>query len=172
MKTISLLLATLLLCACSTHYPNRNPVNEVFPTVTGNNLQQETIELPSHLKGEQALLLLGYKQNSQFDIDRWLIGLDMTNTKVKVYEIPTIQGFLPKLFSEQIDNGMRKGIPSALWKIVITVYENGDLIQAFTGNENPNNARVVLLDEKGNVHYFYDQGFSVDALNTLRKALI
>ncbi|MFT5294627.1 MAG: hypothetical protein ACI9YH_000633, partial [Colwellia sp.] len=56
-------------------------------------------------------MLVGYKQNSQFDIDRWLIGLDMTETKVDAYEIPTIQGLFPRMFSTLIDNGMRKGIP-------------------------------------------------------------
>lgn len=171
MKTISLLLLIGLLSACSTQHPNRNPIQDVFPTVMGNNLQEQSIVLPNHFKGEKALLLLGYKQNAQFDIDRWLIGLDMTNTNVKVYEIPTIQGFLPALFSDRIDNGMRKGTPSELWKIVITVYDQGDVIQAFTGNENPNNARVILLDENSRISYFYDRGFSVDALNTLRKTL-
>ncbi|MFB1016368.1 MAG: hypothetical protein QMC51_12040, partial [Alteromonadaceae bacterium] len=111
------------------------------------------------------------KQNSQFDIDRWLIGLDMTATDVDVYEIPTIQGLFPRMFNTMIDNGMRKGIPKALWKGVITVYEDGEKIQAFTGNEKPNNARVLLLDENGVILYFYDQGFSVNALNELRRLL-
>lgn len=62
---------------------------------------------------------------------------------------------------------MRRGIPKELWGGVITIYEDGERIQAFTGNEKPNNARVLLLDEKGNVVYFYDSGFSVAALNEL-----
>lgn len=64
---------------------------------------------------------------------------------------------------------MRNGIPRELWSIVITVYEDGETIQAFTGNERPNNARVVLLDDKGKVIHFYDRGFSVHALNDLRS---
>jgi len=115
--------------------------------------------------------LIGYRQNAQFDIDRWLIGLDMTQTKVNVFEIPAIQGFFPGLFSNQIDEGMRRGIPDELWSIVITVYKDGDTIQQFTGNEKPNNARVVLLDEAGKVIHFYDRGFSVSALNSVIDAL-
>ena len=114
---------------------------------------------------------IGYKQNSQFDIDRWLIGLDMTNTQVDVYEIPTIQGLFPRMFSTTINNGMRNGIPKSLWQGVVTVYNDGDEVQAFTGNENPNNARVVLLDKNGVILYFYDEGFSVAALNEVRKFL-
>lgn len=92
----------------------------------------------------------------------------MTQTKLDVYEIPTIQGLFPRMFSTTINNGMRAGIPKSLWKGVITVYQDGERVQAFTGNDNPNNARVVLLDSNGLIVYFYDEGFSVDALNQLR----
>ena len=57
--------------------------------------------------------------------------------------------------------------PKSYGVVVITIYEDGERIQAFTGNEKPNNARVVLLNRKGEVAYFYDRGFSVAALNEL-----
>ena len=129
------------------------------------------MNIPEDFNEKFTLLLIGYKQNSQFDIDRWLIGLDMTETQVSVFEVPTIQGLFPRMFSTMIDNGMRAGIPQPLWKGVVTVYEDGETIQAFTGNENPNNARVVLLDDEGKVLYFYDDGFSVAALNQVRGIL-
>ena len=75
------------------------------------------------------------------------------------------------MFSTMIDNGMRAGIPKPLWKGVITVYSDGDKVQAFTGNENASNARVVLLNKQGKVVYFYDQGFAVAALNEVRSQL-
>jgi hypothetical protein len=55
------------------------------------------------------------------------------------------------MFSTYIDNGMRRGIPKDLWKGVVTVYADGDKVQRYTGNQNPNNARVLLLDEQGRV---------------------
>ncbi len=154
---------------CSTQYPNKSITGKTFPTVSGQNLEKEDITIPTDFTGKLTLLLVGYKQNSQFDIDRWLIALDMTETKVDVYEIPTIQGMFPRMFSTMIDNGMRKGIPKQLWKGVITIYKDGDKIQKFTGNENPNNTRVILIDNEGEILYFYDQGFSVDALKNIRK---
>lgn len=160
-----------LITACSTHYPSQSILGQVFPSVMGETLAQEPVRIPDDFRGDVALLLIGYKQDSQFDIDRWLIGLDMTRTQVDVYEIPTIQGLFPRMFSTTINNGMRAGIPKPLWKGVITVYQDGERVQAFTGNDKPNNARVVLLDKSGLVVYFYDEGFSVDALNQLRLAL-
>ncbi|NVK24936.1 MAG: hypothetical protein HWE10_08410 [Gammaproteobacteria bacterium] len=171
MKKIICLFAAVWLTGCSVSYKNQMPIGESFPTVTGNTLEGQTITLPNELNNKLTLLLVAYKQRSQFDVDRWLIGLDMTNTDVAVYEVPTLRGMFPEIFSTVIDEGMRSGIPKELWQGVITVYEDGDKIQSFTGNEKPNNTRVVLLDDKGKVLYFYDRGFSVNALNELRAVI-
>jgi hypothetical protein len=171
MRILLIILFISLASGCSTQYPNQSVVGKPFPSVTGQSLEEKTLNIPEDFNKAFTLLLVGYKQNSQFDIDRWLIGLDMTDTNVDAYEIPTIQGLFPKMFSTMIDNGMRKGIPKQLWKGVITVYADGDRVQAFTGNEDPNNARVILLNKEGIVLYFYDDGFSVSALNQLRDIL-
>lgn len=164
-------LSVLLITGCSNTYPNQNVTGQVFPSVSGESLEQQVINIPDDLPSKVSLLLIGYKQDSQFDIDRWLIGLDMTQTQIDVYEIPTIQGLFPRMFSTQINNGMRAGIPKSLWKGVVTVYKEGDKVQAFTGNTSPNNARVALLDRSGAILYFYDDGFSVEALNQLRGSI-
>jgi len=172
MKKYSLMvLMGLIFVSCSTTYINKNPLGEIFPVVSGESLEKIEIEMPKYFNGSKVILLLGYKQDSQFDIDRWLIGLDQTETKAKIYELPTIQGLFPRMFSTFIDNGMRKGIPKELWGGVITIYSDGSVIQEFTGNENANNARVLLIDESGKVIYFYDKGFAVSALNELRQKL-
>ena len=171
MRLFAAIFAITLFTGCSTQHPNRTPVGEVFPTVSGTSLKDTTYQIPADFSGRKVLFLLGYKQASQFDIDRWLIGLDMTQTQVEVYELPTIQGVAPRMISGMIDNGMRNGIPQQLWKSVITIYADGDQVQSFTGNQRPNNARVVLLNGSGEVIYFYDRGFSVDALNALRMAV-
>ena len=160
-----------LLSACSSPIANRTPINETFPTVTGENLNQEQVLMPRDLSGEHRLLLIGYVQDSQFDIDRWLIGLDMTQTPVTAYELPTIEGMLPRMFETFINNGMRKGIPKQLWGGVITVYQEAEKITQLTGTENPNNARVILLGRNNEILYFYDRGFAVDALNELRDVI-
>ncbi|GHF00248.1 hypothetical protein [Thalassotalea profundi] len=172
MQRSILILLIAFLTGCSTNYVNQNITGKKFPSISGQTLEQQKLKIPEDFNDKFTLLLVGYKQNSQFDIDRWLIGLDMTNTQVPVYELPTIQGLFPKMFSTIIDNGMRAGIPKPLWKGVVTVYQDGEKVQAFTGNTNPNNARVILLDDDGTIVYFYDDGFSVDALNQLRHTLM
>lgn len=166
-----MLIAAVVSGCANYDYPSQVTIGGNMPQVTGESLEGQTVVIPTDFAGQETLLLFGYKQDSQFDIDRWLIGLDMTQTQVAAYEIPTIQGMVPRMFSGFIDSGMRKGIPKQLWKGVVTVYADGDKVQRFTGNQNPNNARVMLLSKEGEIVYFYDQGFSVEALNDLRDAL-
>lgn len=168
MKYIAII-AALLLSGCMTTYPNQDVAGQQFPVIEGTSLERDEVTMPAAFDNDLTLLLIGYKQNAQFDIDRWLIGLDMTETQLPVFELPTIQGMVPRMFKTFIDNGMRAGIPKPLWKGVITVYEDGDRVQQFTGNENPNNARVLLINRQGEILYFYDQGFAVDALNEVRN---
>jgi len=172
MRIFLLSFLLFFVAGCSTSYTNQTVTGEKFPSVSGQNLEDKTVTIPADFKGDFTLLLVGYKQDTQFDIDRWLIALDMTETRVNAYEIPTIQGLFPRMFSTMINDGMRKGIPKELWKGVVTVYEDGDKVQAFTGNEKPNNARVLLLDKTGTIVYFYDRGFSVSALKEVRSMLL
>jgi cytochrome oxidase Cu insertion factor (SCO1/SenC/PrrC family) len=166
------LFTALVLSSCANYeYPSQVSIGDTMIEVTGESLEGESVAIPQDFAGQKTLLFFGYKQDSQFDIDRWFIGLDMTQTQVAAYEIPTIQGMVPRMFSGFIDSGMRKGIPKKFWKGVVTIYADGDKIQRFTGNLNPNNARVMLLDKQGRIVYFYDQGFSVEALNEVRDAV-
>ena len=154
---------------CSTTWPRVDPTGKTFPDVRGSSLAGTPVLLPKDLAGAPALLFVGYKQMSQFDIDRWLLGLDQAGVKVKTLELPTIPGILPGLFAGSIDGGMRSGIPSEDWAIVVTVYDDAGKIAAFLGNANGLPARVVLLDGAGRVVFFHDEGYSVAALKRLQE---
>jgi hypothetical protein len=149
------------LVGCGSARPNRNPVGEVFPSVEGTALSGESWRIPDDLVGDRAILLLGYKQDSQFDIDRWLIAFAMVGVSTRAFELPTIEGLAPGIFSGQIDSGMRSGIPQPVWEAVITIYGDAPAVLEFTGNTDPLNARVLVLDEDGRVVWFHDRGFSV-----------
>lgn len=159
------------IAGCATPVPNRDPLGETFPSVEGRSLAGDSWRLPDDLRGRHAVLLVGYEQDAQFDIDRWLIGLDLYGVKAPLLEIPTIEGLVPGLLSERIDAGMRSGIPEPIWDAVVTVYEDAGAIRRFTGTEDPLSARVLVLDERGEVVFFHDAGFSVPALRGLRDAL-
>lgn len=162
---------SLLLTACSSSWPRRDPTGERFPTVRGQSLEGAEVVLPDVGAGAPMLLLVGYQQNAQFDLDRWLLSLDQAGVKVKAYEVPTIPGLLPGMFSGMIDGGMRRGIPREDWGGVVTVYGDAAAIAAFTGNEDGLTGRVLLLDAGGTVAFFHDRGFSVGSLRRLEEVL-
>ena len=70
------------LFGCTKSFTNKNPVGEKFPSVKGQSLEKENYNIPEDFVGDKVLFLIGFVQNTQFDIDRWTIGLDQTNTKL------------------------------------------------------------------------------------------
>lgn len=166
-----ILAAAALLAGCGTTWERRDPTGEVFPSVRGTALDGREVALPEEFRGRPVLLLVGYRQNTQFDLDRWLLGLSAAEVDVDVREVPTIPGLLPGAFSGYIDGGMRRGIPREDWGAVITVYGDADAIAAFTGNDDGLPGRILLLDPEGRVAFFHDRGYSVGTLRRLGEAL-
>ena len=169
---LSLFVTIIFSSACASTYKNKDIRGYLFPNVEGKTLNEKKMNLPGDLLGEYIIHLIGYKQNSQFDIDRWILALTDSGVQVKIFEIPTVVGMIPGMISSKINDGMRSGIPKELWVDVITVY-GGDAkkIAQFTGNENGLNSRVILLDPKGKVIFFHDKGYAVSYLKKLIKLL-
>lgn len=168
---LTLLWALSSLVGCGSTVENRDPVGLVFPSVRGESLEGDSMRLPQDLSGEPALLLVGYVQNAQFDLDRWLLGLAQGEVNVRILEVPTIKGLVPGLIAGTIDEGMRSGIPKEDWGSVVTVYSDAASIVDFTGNEKPNNGRVLLLDPDGKVIWFHDRGYSARLIVELKEKL-
>lgn len=146
--------------------PNRDPTGQTFPAVTGKALTGRAVDLPAALAGRPAVLLVGYRQRAQFDIDRWLLGLLQAGVDTQLLELPTIPALGPTLFSEQIDDGMRAGIPREDWDAVVTLYGSAARpVAELTGTTGGSVARVLVLDGDGRIVWFDDRGYSA------RKAL-
>ena len=161
----------LALTSCSSPIPNRDPIGDSFPVVRGESLNGDAVELPSAVAGEPAILMVGYVQATQFDLDRWTLGFAQAEAKIKVGEVPAVVGWFPDTFLQgTIDNGMRAGIPAEDWGAVVTLYgSDATRVQELTGNENPRNGRILLLDDRGVIRWFWDQGYSSTRLLELLK---
>ena len=165
----ALMSISFLAGGCTVSVANRNPTGETFPTVSGESLNGNTVELPLALIGEPSILMVGYIQQTQFDLDRWILGLVQAGAKVKILEVPAIPASFPSMFLRgTIDNGMRKGIPSEDWGSVVTLYgSDAGKVSKFTGTQNPRNGRILLLDKNGIVRWFWDQGYSATRVTQL-----
>lgn len=155
-------LAALAGAGCATRYPARSPLGESFPRVEARSLAGDPVQLPP---AQPCVLLVGYVQKAQFDLDRWLLGLLQADLGLRIYEVPTIPGLLASGASGWIDDGMRSGIPQEDWKSVVTVYgSKAEPIAKLTGNEATRNGRVLLLDAEGRVQWMHDRGYSASKL--------
>ena len=99
MKAIGLSLISLLCVACGgtkVSTPS-NVQNSLFPRVQGTNLDKQPITLPDHYRGKTTLVLVGYTQKAQFDIDRWILGALQADVKAQIVEVPTIAGMMPQM---------------------------------------------------------------------------
>ena len=166
--TLALALIALLPVACTSTLPNRDPTGERFPTVSGETLAGEPVTLPDDLAGQPAVLLIGYKQETQFDIDRWLLGFAQAGLDAALLEVPTIPGLGASLASGFIDDGMRSGIPREDWSVVVTLYGGAAKpVAQLTGTENGNNARVIVLAPDGTIAWFHDRGYGTRQVLTV-----
>jgi hypothetical protein len=146
-----------------------NIKNSRFPSVQGTSLRGETVAIPDHFTGKNTLLLVGYVQRAQFDIDRWILGVLQADVKVEIVEVPTIAGMLPQMVQSFIDNGMRSGIPKDDWGSVVTVYGDAPKIIEALGNDRPQSAYAVLLDRQGRIIWTSNIGYSAAQVIELKK---
>jgi len=160
-----------LIAGCASSVARRDPTGERFPVVNGKSLDGTEVQFPTVGSGKPLLLLIGYEQSTQFDLDRWIMGISDSGLAVRAYEVPTIPGMVPGMFSGWIDGGMRRGIPREDWGGVATLYADGARVAAFTGNQDGLPGRIVLLDGNGVVVFFHDRGYSLKSLQKLRDAL-
>lgn len=154
--------------------PPTTVLADPFPSVVGEDLSGKKVNIPEDFSGKPTLLLVGYEQKAQFDIDRWILGVLQAEIPVKIVEVPTIGGMMPQMVQGFISNGMRSGIPEEDWNTVVTVFGDADKIIKAIGNEKTNIAQVVLLDSSGKVAWRYAQGYSAGnilKLNEQVKAL-
>jgi hypothetical protein len=154
-------------CATKVATPS-NIKNSRFPTVQGTSLSGDLVSIPDRFAGKNTLVLVGYEQRAQFDIDRWILGALQAEVQVEIVEVPTIAGMLPQMVQGFIDNGMRSGIPKTDWGSVVTVYEDASKIIEALGNDRPQSAYAVLLDKQGRIIWTSNIGYSATQVLDLK----
>ncbi len=169
-QVLSLLIISLAFTSCtrSVSTPS-NITNSQFPSVKGNSLTNQAVSIPENYRGKTTLILVGYTQRAQFDIDRWILGALQADVKADIVEVPTIAGMMPQMVQGFIDNGMRSGIPKSDWGSVVTVYEDAPKIIEALGNERPQSAYAVLLNREGKIVWSSNIGYSATQVLELKK---
>jgi hypothetical protein len=171
-KLLSLLILSFAITSCTRSVSTPSNINNSqFPSVKGNSLSNQAVSIPENYRGKVTLILVGYTQRAQFDIDRWILGALQADVKADIVEVPTIAGMMPQMVQGFIDNGMRSGIPKSDWGSVVTVYEDAPKIIEALGNERSQSAYAVLLNRDGKIVWSSNIGYSATQILELKKVV-
>ena len=139
--------------------PTRSEVNMnvslgVFPSVSFENLEGKTFDLPQDFKGELNLVLIAFQREQQSDIETWFAvgdSLEKEFENFAFYEIPTISKLNP-LSRWFINTGMRAGInDEATRKRTITLYVDKESFKNSLNIVNEDSIHPMLVTPDGDV---------------------
>lgn len=125
-----------------------------FPEVKGDNLNGQTIEIPSQLKGEFNVLLVPFQMWQQDLVNSWIPFLEHlmeNNPQFDYYELPTIRRM--NFFARRIiDGGMRGGIPSRDTRgRTVTLYIDKAPFKTALGIPNESTLYLYLVNRQGTI---------------------
>jgi len=122
----------------------------VFPTLTGENLNDKEFTLPQDLPAERTLVMFAFEHAQQPTLNSWSKGLDLANSHIPWVEVPVIS--TPYVIgSFMIESGMRKGITDPkVRERVITLYTDTEDFSESMGFEfDEHGAYVAVVDRTG-----------------------
>jgi hypothetical protein len=145
-----------------------------FPDVTGNNLNGESIRIPSQLKGEVNVLLVPFQMWQQGLVNSWVPFLESiveSNPSLDYYELPTIRKM--NFFAKRIiDGGMRGGIPSRDTRgRTITLYIDKEPFKEQLDILAEDTLYLYLVDREGTIYWDGSGEYSDEKARSLEIAL-
>ena len=145
-----------------------------FPEVKGDNLNGQTIEIPSQLKGEVNVLLVPFQMWQQDLVNSWVPFLEHlinNNPQFDYYELPTIRkmNFVARRI---IDGGMRGGIPSRDTRArTVTLYIDKTPFKDSLGIATERTLYLYLVNRQGAILWEESGEISDEKATTLEEAL-
>lgn len=146
----------------------------VFPSLRGESLSSQKMELPADLEGDVNLVFVAFLRHHQRDVDQWLEHLgdvEEAHPGLKVYEVPLMRRF-PVFYRRWIDAGMRSGIPDPFTRSrTITVYTDRDAFLTGVGLESVDEILALLLHSDGTVLWSHEGPATDEGLGELHTAI-
>lgn len=125
-----------------------------LPTVSGANLERQTLTFPADFSGIYNLVFIAFQQWQQREVDSWAPFAETLSHQyphLAYYEFPTIQkmNWLSRTF---INEGMRAGIPNpATRRRTVTLYIDKRAFRRALGIADERHIQVLLFDRQGAV---------------------
>jgi len=145
-----------------------------FPPVTARNLEERSFQLPGDLEGTLNVVLVGFAQEQQADMDTWLPKLRALAAAVpalRVYEMP-VAPRSAAVMRWMIDGGMRRNIPDrAAREATITLYVDKAAFRTSLGLPDESRIYVLLVDRAGTVRWRAAGPYTAAGFAALERAV-
>lgn len=147
---------------------------EIFPTVTGNNLDRQTLEFPRDFAGRLNLLFIPFLREQQQVVDTWVPfarDLEATHPGVVYYELPTIYDMSP-IGRTFLNEGMRAGIPDPLSRQrTVTLYLDLEPFMKVLGIPSRSRVQVLLVRDDGRILWRTTGPYTPEAAEALMQVV-
>jgi hypothetical protein len=125
---------------------------DMFPPVTGANLNGKTFNLPADFQAPASIVYVAYVRGQQAQVDSWkafVARAREAHPAIGVYEVPTLSRG-DAFFRGFIDGGMRRGIPDVATRAVtITLYIDKRPFNESLGIASEGEIAVLLVKPDG-----------------------
>ena len=143
----------------------------IFPSLTADDLNGRSLELPADFPGMPTIVFIAYKRNQQPSIDAWVERLGLLESEGPAWvELPVV-GRGAAFFRSFVDKGMRSGITSLGMRAkTITIYSSRSAFNRALEINTRAEIYVALVDPDGTVHTLIQGDVTEAKVEMLRAA--
>jgi hypothetical protein len=140
---------------------------ETIPKIETKTVSGKPISLPTAASGKPAVLIFGFSQESDKQIEQWAKSLRAE--QLTVYSIPVLES-VPKLIRGIVASGIRSSTEPAFRDYMAPVFSGEAALKSLVQFKEPKDAYVVLLDATGNI-LFKGHGAAPETFQKFHAAL-
>ena len=143
----------------------------IFPSLTADDLNGRSLDLPGDFPGTPTIVFIAYKRNQQPSIDAWVERLGLRESGGPAWvELPVV-GRGAAFFRSFVDKGMRSGITSLSRRAkTITIYSSRSAFNRALEIDTRVEIYVALVDPDGTVHSLIQGDVTEAKVKKLRAA--
>jgi hypothetical protein len=138
---------------------------QVFPIISGYNLNRQEFEFPRDFGGELNLLIVPFKRYQQQIVDSWIPFVKEIEASFPTfiyYELPTIYE-MPVLSRTLLNEGMRAGIPDVTARErTITLYLDKETFKNALRIPNEDDIYLFLVNQDGVILWRITGGYTIE----------
>lgn len=132
-----------------------------LPAVCGKDLTETVQRLPQDHAGRPLIVLVAPSKGSQSDGDEWIADL-RARQDVEFRELPVIPSKMADLMEGFIAGKMRDGLPEDMWMRVVPLFDGGEVLLDFFGDQGDEHMWAVVLDGRGRLRWFSAEGYRAE----------